>query len=50
LLAWLATQILVAKVRGEATVFDPDHVSYFREREQRRGSLARHRSVVQPAF
>lgn len=38
------------KMRGEATVFDPDHASYFRERKQRRGSLARLRSVVQPAF
>ena len=38
------------KMRGEATVFDPEHASYFRERQQRKGSLARNRSVVQPAF
>jgi len=38
------------KMRGEATVFDPDHASYFRERELRKGSTARHRSVVQPSF
>jgi len=38
------------KMRGAATVFDPDHQDYFRERKQRKGSLARHRSVVQPAF
>jgi RNA-directed DNA polymerase len=38
------------KIRGKATVFDPEHESYFRERKQRRGSMARHRSVVQPAF
>ncbi len=38
------------KMRGEASVFDPDHASYFRERKQRKGSLARHRSVVQPVF
>ena len=38
------------KIRGEATVFDPEHANYFRERQQRKGSLARHRSVVQPAF
>jgi len=38
------------KMRGKATVFDPDHASYFRERKQRKGTLARHRSVVQPAF
>ncbi len=38
------------KMRGEATIFDPDHASYFRARQLRKGSLARHRSVVQPAF
>ena len=38
------------KMRGEATIFDPDHASYFRARKHRKGSLARHRSVVQPAF
>jgi RNA-directed DNA polymerase len=38
------------KIRGEATVFDPDHTSYFSERKERKGRLARHRSVVQPAF
>ena len=38
------------KMRGLATVFDPDYASYFRERKQRGGSLARHRSVIQPAF
>jgi RNA-directed DNA polymerase len=38
------------KMRAEATIFDPDHANYFRERQQRKGLLARHRSVVQPAF
>jgi RNA-directed DNA polymerase len=38
------------KMRGAATVFDPDHASYFRERKLRKGSLARHRSVLEPAF
>ena len=38
------------KMRGPATIFDPDYANYFRERKQRKGSLARHRSVVQPAF
>jgi len=38
------------KTRGAATVFDPDYASYFRERKRRGGSLARNRSIVQPAF
>jgi RNA-directed DNA polymerase len=38
------------KMRAEATIFDPDYAHYFRDRKKRKGSLARHRSVVQPAF
>ncbi len=38
------------KIRGKATILDPEHTSYFRERNLRKGSLARHRSVVQPRF
>jgi hypothetical protein len=44
------TRITHIETRAEATVFDPDYASYFRERELRKGSLARHWSVVQPAF
>ena len=38
------------KMRAEATVFDPDFASYFEERKLQRGSQARNRTVVQPAF
>ena len=38
------------KIRGPATMFDPDYVSYFRKRKLRKDSLARNRTVVQPAF